>query len=69
MKVPTVDASSSLVDQAGYPSEILCRMTDGLFFYLNHNCPQSKGTQLIEPEKIFWENVALGHDADVVNTV
>ncbi|GJJ06973.1 hypothetical protein Clacol_001171 [Clathrus columnatus] len=59
----------SLIDQAGYPSEILCRMSDALFFYVDHNCPQSRGTRLIEPEKIFWENVALGHDLDVSEVV
>ncbi|GJJ06968.1 hypothetical protein Clacol_001165 [Clathrus columnatus] len=47
------------------PTIFYGRMSDALFFYIDHNCPQSRGTRLIEPEKIFWENVALGHDPDV----
>ncbi|KAF8520801.1 hypothetical protein BU17DRAFT_88707 [Hysterangium stoloniferum] len=59
----------SLIDQLGHPSQVLCRMSDALFFYLDKNCPQHRNSQVIEPEKIFWHSISLGHEADVSEAV
>ncbi|KAF8517374.1 hypothetical protein BU17DRAFT_91821 [Hysterangium stoloniferum] len=54
----------SLIDGQGHPSQILCRMVDALFFYADANCPQFRGSQLIEPFKLFWLYSSLGIEAN-----
>ena len=61
-----LDENSSLIHASNHPSEILCRMSDALFFHLNQHCNQFRGTMLIEPAKLTWLNIAIGYDPQVV---
>ncbi|GJJ06978.1 hypothetical protein Clacol_001176 [Clathrus columnatus] len=58
----------SLLDSEGLPSQILCRMSDSLFFYLDKYCPVNPGSGYIEPDKVFWREIAVGEDMDIVKT-
>lgn len=58
-----------LIDRStNRPSDVLCRLVDALFFYLDSNCdvPGLKGTQHIEPAKFGWLHKTLGATPDDV---
>lgn len=51
----------SLIDDYGHPSQLFCRMSDALFFYIDQNSEPAnlRRTGLIEPEKMKWYNVVI----------
>ncbi|KIJ57206.1 hypothetical protein M422DRAFT_40710 [Sphaerobolus stellatus SS14] len=54
-----------LMDSFGQPSAILCRMADAAFFYIDAHCPRSKGTGVMEPEKLFWDTAIINGHLDI----
>ncbi|KDQ57985.1 hypothetical protein JAAARDRAFT_193470 [Jaapia argillacea MUCL 33604] len=58
------DFYGSLIDANGRPSQILARLADALFFYMDQCCDvvQLRGTKKIEPAKISWLALKMGED-------
>ncbi|GJJ06979.1 hypothetical protein Clacol_001177 [Clathrus columnatus] len=55
----------ALLDPAGLPSQIFCRMSDAWFFYLDKNCPINPESGYIETEKLLWRTIAVGEKMDM----
>jgi len=59
-----------LINQAGHPSQILCRFSDALFFHCDANAEVSnRNTGLIEPMKWSWASVQAGNDPKFSNWI
>ncbi|KIJ53556.1 hypothetical protein M422DRAFT_241794 [Sphaerobolus stellatus SS14] len=58
-EVNTVEFYRELINENGHPSEIFCRLSDSIFFYIQANCPEHRGTNVIEPAKIAWYTTIL----------
>lgn len=52
------------------PSEVLTRLSDALFFYMDQNCdiPGLRGTGVIEIAKYLWLCAKLGNPAELVSS-
>jgi len=44
-------------------------MVDSYFFWVDQNCPRSKNTGVMEPEKLFWDAVIADETADKVGSL
>ncbi|KIJ57204.1 hypothetical protein M422DRAFT_23292 [Sphaerobolus stellatus SS14] len=51
----------------GQPSQVLCRMSDAAFFHMDAHCPTSKGTGVMEPEKLFWDAAVINYKLESVS--
>ncbi|KDQ57986.1 hypothetical protein JAAARDRAFT_253436 [Jaapia argillacea MUCL 33604] len=58
-----------LLDQANRPTQVLSRLADALFFYMDQCCDivQLRGTQHIEPQKYVWMLKKLGTDKSLAD--
>ncbi|KIJ35667.1 hypothetical protein M422DRAFT_262068 [Sphaerobolus stellatus SS14] len=58
-EINTVEFYGELINENGHPSEIFCRLSDSIFFYIQANCPEHRDTNVIEPAKIAWYTTTL----------
>lgn len=60
-----------LIDMNNRPSEVFSRLSDALFFWLDHSCdiPGLRGTGVIEPAKYAWMSSKMGAAPDAVSLI
>ncbi|EIN12205.1 hypothetical protein PUNSTDRAFT_49504 [Punctularia strigosozonata HHB-11173 SS5] len=60
--VPGGEAYWGLLMDNGRPTELMIRLCDSLFMFIDRNCSQAelRGTQRLEPAKYMWLMTALG---------
>lgn len=70
MSVADVLNSVRLLGADWTPTDVLCRMVDALFFYVDQHCdvPGLKGTGVIEPAKYVWLMLMMGATQEAVCT-
>ncbi|KZT38415.1 hypothetical protein SISSUDRAFT_1047112 [Sistotremastrum suecicum HHB10207 ss-3] len=54
------DFWGNLLDYQNRPTPVFCRLVDSLFFLMDQNADQHRGTQHIEPTKYLWLWLRLG---------